>query len=260
MTTIEERKFRRNCIGIVLLLAAFYVAGDWIVYLRNAHKQAIPAAFLIAVAAAKFCVTTISFILVWNIDEDCIDRKDRFLQRLSFAFIMCADFCMVLLNPVLLALGIKTGDGIMTLGILFFMVVQTCLIVRHSRNTLSMYRSDRHSLAGHVAIEVLLLLVTAIPAAGIIYLSTHKTNVIFMIYAFYLIISLYVAWGTIRRRFFPKKNAWMIAIGMTCFFLCDLNIGLSTLSPLMNTFVWVFYTPALLLLALSGVKPEPENL
>lgn len=61
-------------------------------------------------------------------------------------------------------------------------------------------------------------------------------------------------------RFFPKKNSWMIALGVSCFFLCDVNVGLSFLSPFATTLVWMFYTPTLLLLSSSGIDFDKRKI
>ena len=46
-------------------------------------------------------------------------------------------------------------------------------------------------------------------------------------YLLFLATSLWMAWGTLIRRSFADRNAWYIAIGMTCFYFCDVTVGLS---------------------------------
>ena len=57
---------------------------------------------------------------------------------------------------------------------------------------------------------------------------------------------------------FPKKNALFIMIGMIFFFIGDFLVGIEIITEdiyiknILNLFLWIFYTPAVTLLALSG--------
>lgn len=103
--------------------------------------------------------------------------------------------------------------------------------------------------------------------------------------------SLWMGIGTIWRRFYPMSVNVMIAIGMICFFLCDIDVGLFKTLPgdglmrfyslipiegvslmewdplylkpvtvaipytvrlIIGILVWIFYLPSQLLLVLSG--------
>ena len=81
-----------------------------------------------------------------------------------------------------------------------------------------------------------------------------------IVYMVTLMTSLWMAWGVLIRSFYPRLNAWMIAIGMSFFFVCDVGLGLkhiyqdedSMLSALFGLLPDLTYSNALLLLALSG--------
>ncbi len=83
-----------------------------------------------------------------------------------------------------------------------------------------------------------------------------------MIISIVALALFYIAgdWTVFFHRFFPKKNSWMIALGVSCFFLCDVNVGLSFLSPFATTLVWMFYTPTLLLLSSSGIDFDKRKI
>jgi hypothetical protein len=63
-----------------------------------------------------------------------------------------------------------------------------------------------------------------------------------------------------RVGYFPRTNAMLIAIGATCFFVGDYLVGFNlSLEPTMARattlfLTWVFYAPAIALLALSGYR------
>jgi hypothetical protein len=65
---------------------------------------------------------------------------------------------------------------------------------------------------------------------------------------------------------FPKPNSKMIAIGMILFYFCDICVGLDFILPkgtiwlLANSLIWVFFTPAITLLALSCYKYDSRSL
>jgi hypothetical protein len=86
-------------------------------------------------------------------------------------------------------------------------------------------------------------------------------------YVIVLTTSLWMAWGTRVRTGFSPLNARLIAAGMTSFYLCDLCVGMSTaLGSLMTrpgsffeNCVGFFYSPALVLLAMSGYAWPPTR-
>jgi hypothetical protein len=101
---------------------------------------------------------------------------------------------------------------------------------------------------------------------------------------FYLLIlsvSLWAGWASIRIGYLPRANSIKTAIGLTCFYLCDISVILNLASGLDNAIVpsvpfdyvnvypawdgiqyivhnitWIFYTPALMLIALSVYKTK----
>src|SRR6185312_14206257 len=93
-----------------------------------------------------------------------------------------------------------------------------------------------------------------------------RTNMLGLDVAYLVVLatSLWAAWGTLIRRGFAQRNAWYIAIGMTCFYFCDVTVGLSAaLSAKPDTLRWgqildnlvgFFYSPALVLVAYSGFR------
>jgi len=236
----------------IVVLAVFYIVAGWVAY---AMGDATPIWLQNAIAITKYAVSCLSCLTVWTIWDERIDNRDIYLLRAAFTFLVCADTCMVLLFPFINRVNPSLAGTIQTVGIIFFMIVQTCFIVRHSRETLKLLRTgNRRTTVKNIAVEILILMCVTIPVVAAVYFSTKKEVLVIVAYGVYVIFSLYTAWGVFRRDFYPKLNKWMIALGMTCFFLCDLNVGLSFVSKFADALVWMFYTPALVLLSYSGVK------
>ena len=88
--------------------------------------------------------------------------------------------------------------------------------------------------------------------------------VIMVLYGMMISISLWTAIANYLLKLFPKTNSIMISLGMIFFVLCDINVGLSLILPASLTrtislnLIWVFYTPALTLLALSRYRYKPS--
>jgi hypothetical protein len=81
-----------------------------------------------------------------------------------------------------------------------------------------------------------------------------------LIAVFYLIILSASLWSGLASNILgllPLRNSKMVAIGMISFFCCDVFVGLDAVMEaglpwlLANSIIWVFYIPALVLLALS---------
>jgi hypothetical protein len=77
------------------------------------------------------------------------------------------------------------------------------------------------------------------------------------LYGIILSISLWAGLTSYILGLFPYKNSSMIAIGMLCFYFCDISVGLDgllgsgTAWVFATSLTWIFYTPAITLLALS---------
>ena len=93
----------------------------------------------------------------------------------------------------------------------------------------------------------------------------ENTIVIGTIYAVLLCYSLYTSFKTFQGKMYTLYSCFFICIGMTLFFLCDINVGISGIvnniflfgidvKSVSRFLVWIFYLPSQVLLALSGYK------
>ncbi len=248
---------RSATLAAIAALALFYVSGDWALYFLDRYGASPGTPFPIAVAASKFLASCLAFAFVCSTGREGLDPLDSLWLRLAFSFLLVADFLLTLLYPVLKALGPDSPDALVPASIVAFMAVQTCLIARHGRAlaapTGSGERDGKGGIPKPVAVGALALLAAGIPAVVAVAAVGKNPAPVMPTYGAYVILSLIVAWLASRTGFFPRANGRMIARGMTAFFLCDLSVGLGAATPLGTPFVWLFYTPALILLAASGV-------
>ena len=160
---------------------------------------------------------------------------------------LCADFCFKILH------------GNLT-GVCLFMIVQTLYIVRHTRKT----DVDKHFPKILWIPFGTMLLMALLYWVGVF---EKLMPPIMISYSIFIACSALVAWLTPRIGYYPATNAKCIKWGMVLFACCDICVGLSGLvsvdhsvqeivATVTHNFVWIFYVPALALLALSGYKEK----
>ncbi|HYE09918.1 MAG TPA: hypothetical protein VEF53_07050 [Patescibacteria group bacterium] len=191
-------------------------------------------------------------LLVWLAGKDSLNLNKQDNTKMKFVFIAigCGEVSFLLAKPAL-AIG-------------FFTVCQCLLIIRHCKGL--RVKLIKASCPRKLKLALLLLILMSMPVFVIIilYPMVKLDSTIFMgiAYSFVLSISLWSALTNHILALFPYKNSKMIAIGMLCFYLCDISVGLDgllwsgTAWLLATSLTWVFYTPAITLLALSCYRYE----
>lgn len=163
-----------------------------------------------------------------------IDRRDSIILTSAYLLTLAADvFMTILYYPIP--------------GFILFLCVQMIYIIRHTG-----FKIPKKRLLFMIAIPAIIIM------AGIFILYIDKVwiRLLTSIYAGVLTASLIAAWYALRYKTLPLLNARMAALGMTLFFLCDISLGVYTVSsqPVIGLLVWFFYLPGQYLLSLSGVK------
>ena len=229
-------------VGLNLIIYLFILNMDFF-KIKNLYKYSTDI---------KFISIIICFAITLSIRENIYDKKDLFILRLALFFTVLADLNMLILENF-------------KLGILFFIIVQSLYIIRHGRfkdidGTVRFKYKDIYLFVLYLFIFVILKKLN---------LFSKESTLLSMafIYALLLIHSLIRAYGTFNNNFFEKKTCKIISIGITLFFLCDLNVAFSNISfyllsikhveNLENVFlplIWFFYLPSQILLSLSGEK------
>ncbi|MEP7121702.1 MAG: hypothetical protein ABJE95_12355 [Byssovorax sp.] len=234
--------------GVILLLTGTYAGVGWSSFLHGFHSSFPTGA---GYARTILCVGMVALIGA----RDNVSLRDKRLLISAFALTLVADFFLILLDW-------------MMIGTVLFLGVHALFIARHAagfRDSMAVeVRSRTMGLLGATGLvafggsAVLLYCVAPILMPGGMF-------AVDCVYIAVLSISLWMAWGTLIRSAHPAFNGWLIACGMTFFFFCDVSVGLA--APLAGTraggildnLVGFFYSPALVLLALSGYRFRGEN-
>lgn len=228
------------CLEIVIYCSFIYL--DFITQYRSVYSTAL-----------KYIGIILCLIMSFIIDERGHDKEDTKLLQLAFCFTAAADLCLVVLDYN-------------ALGMFLFCFVQMIYIVRHRRGIKKKYKL--------YIIIVTIILITSVcklvtSNMGITNLEYNRINekliMIGCVYSVLLTCSLYTAWKTFNGNFYPRYSCVLISIGMTLFFLCDINVAISGIASniivkgidvesFSKFLVWIFYLPSQVLLALSGYR------
>ena len=242
---------KKKIIGLLFAFAAVLTASflvmDWLVFHRcGAVEQCLMDGHGYQ-DVAKFATTALMTIIVLLIGRSGFCTRDRRLLQAGFLVSLCADFCFKILHDNLT-------------GVCLFMIVQTLYIVRHTRKT----DVDKHFPKILWIPFGTMLLMALLYWVGVF---EKLMPPIMISYSIFIACSALVAWLTPRIGYYPATNAKCIKWGMVLFACCDICVGLSGLvsvdhsvqeivATVTHNFVWIFYVPALALLALSGYKEK----
>lgn len=191
--------------------------------------------------------------LVWFAYKDSLSKGDNRLMSFTFVTIFIGEYFFLTAKPAY--------------AITAFFLCQYLLTIRHSKGLFK-------GLSKAAPAQKLKLALTSVMFAGIIaatvirlypFGSYYDISIIAITYWTMLSISVWTAQANFTLGLFPKANAKMAAIGMICFYFCDICVGLdgilgnSMLWLWANSLIWVFYTPAITLLALSCYKYKAKK-
>lgn len=231
---------------MVVFLSGSYITLDWSRFFIRPDDP-VYTEYLYS-GAAKLLVSLLCAAIVWTTGNDGITDSDTGKMKLIFTAIFAAD--------ILFSLKYKIP------GIALFGIAQILLAFRNGTGMRRLISSAGFFEKKKFLLLPGILIAVTIPVilSRIFYPLLKGSMMFYMIseYAVLLGISLWIALANPGIGFFPKINSILIIIGMIFFFLCDINVGLSIALKqgiyrlYVNSTVWIFYTPALILLALSG--------
>ena len=239
-------------LGIIIFVFGTFYAVDWVNYLYGLEN--------LYTSYAKGLVSLLCAFIAWMIGTNYVDKKDALLLKLAFLCIVPTDILMGIV-----AVNSKASAGtILTafiIGAVLSITAHVLLIVRHARG----FGWVRPSKSGRSMISSLALPLLCVAMGATLFLSLAKglakVGLFYtgIAYTVIIVISLWVAWEAVRNRLYPKLNAYMIAVAITCWFLTEVfgsiyNIQIGTPSLICFNIVWIFYTPTAVLLALSGYR------
>lgn len=182
-----------------------------------------------------------------------LGRLDYRLLGLAFLLIVIADFFLILRGQLLVGIGV-------------FALVQVVFIVRQTRGWRNAWNAC--SEAQRVQRRKPLLLIGGLGVllwgSTFVALGPRLADVGLLgptlVYGLLIVLAVCTAWGLVVMRIMPARNAWLIAIGMTLFTVCDITVGMGAAlqgQPIgegARVLTGLFYSPALIVLALSGQR------
>jgi hypothetical protein len=187
-------------------------------------------------------------LLVWLAGKDSLNKHDVTSMKFVFIAICFGDMFFLLSKPAI-AIG-------------FFMVCQCLLILRHCRGLKNKLTKASWVQNLQLALLFMTLILLLFSVVIIVYSNANITTLIWIgvLYGLILSISLWAGLANFILGLTPSKNSKIIAIGMLCLYFCDISVGLDGLLwfghawLIANSLTWVFYTPAITLLALSSYR------
>ncbi len=241
----SKEKAVKYIILMIFLICVFTTVLD---FCRAFGKTQIYAVF--PVEYIKRIIVLLAAALVWLAGSNSISRQDNRLMKLLFVWIVLGELLFL--------------QGLPVPAIAFFAASQLLLIKRHSAALFLHLKktSPAQSLMLTLTGMVLLMLLLFI----LLYMRRyHIAPGLFIggaIYGIILCTSLWSGLANYSLVLFPRKNAAMVALGMLCFFCCDICVAMDGLLYrdfvwlLARSFIWIFYAPAITLLALSDYSYE----
>lgn len=256
MKTVEDSRASIPNIGIVIAAAAtaLFITGsffsvDWMNLLYGTAS--------LYPAFAKPVVSMLCAAIVFVIGRNGLGSKDTLLLVAAYICIVVVDACM---SVWVYHDDASFKNGAFLVGAALSIAAHLLLIIRHARgftflrSGAPLGRRLAFPLLFYVPVAIIFLFLAGpLHAAGQFYPS--------LFYALILTTSLWVGWETVRNRLFPATNARLIAAGVSSWFVTEIigvlyNVRVESIAPYCMILTWLFYMPAILLIALSGHRWE----
>lgn len=246
MSQTKERVIA-GCIIVTSLITIFYIFLDFS-KLFGLMDHTFPYSI------RRISVLFVALIVA-VVGKDSISKKDALLMKFSFLAISCAEF--------LFFLGSTYG------GIGFFLLSHILLTIRNIQGlgqkllTLDNKLTKRKLIGSGIAIFSIFILLVCFVFFPILKFSLLLY--ILIVYGLILSTSFWAGAANYILGLLPKKNSLMVFIGIACFFFSDILVGLVVIKypepyySIANSFIWVLYIPAIMLLALSCYKPKEQE-
>ncbi len=231
--------------GLVLMVTGSFMSVDWVNYFTGSST--------IYPAYAKPVVSALCALIAFLALKNNLEKRDFWLLAATFICIVIVDVTM---SIYVYSANKAFGQSVFFVGAALSIVAHVLLLIRHAKGF--KFLKEKGSTLSRVGFPLVFFLpVIAIFAILSPFLMKVGQFWPSLIYALIITASLWVAWEAFRHQLFPRANAWLIALGVTAWFGCELvgvvhNIEIGPISDLAMNGTWIFYMPAILLLALSG--------
>ena len=186
----------------------------------------------------KYIGIILCFLLSLLIGDNGHDYTDTRLLVAALFFTSTADYFFLFVKNF-------------KIGVVFFCIVQSIYIIRHSRKTVL-------TSSYYFVVSVILTIMIFSPSFIHIYKFDQVLKSILFLYGGLLLISTFTAIRTTWFDKYPRSGSYKVATGSVLFMLCDINVALfntsSSFSNISGFLIWLFYFPSQVFLALSGYK------
>lgn len=255
MTTVEaissgKKKAVMALLGFSLLFSGTVFGVDWANYFSGSA--------LLYPAVGKPLITLTAFVIMLLAGKDCLDRRDWRLLLFAFLCMLPTD---ILMSLVVVSPSLSVGSWVFMVGGVLSIIAHIFLIIRVGRGL----RYLKHFQLKDAWLPVLIY-GSAVVVLLILWKDVVRVGhgVIGPIYTAFFCTTMWFAWETVRRKLYPRLNAWMVAGAATCWYITEIlgeiyNLGLGNLSEITFRLVWVFYGANVLLWALSGFRWQKEG-
>ena len=233
------------CVGAALLLAGSVFAADWInLYLHTS---------VLYPAIGKPGITIIAMIIVLIAGKHAFEKKDWILLFLAFCCMLPTD---ILMSIVVVSPSLSVGSSSFMVGGVLSIIAHIFLIIRVSRGGAYFKDFKVRDLWLPAVIYGSAVIVVIVLWADIVRVG-HAA--IAPAYTAFFCTTVWFSWETVRRKLYPKPNAWMVAIAATCWYATEIlgeiyNLGLGKVSSIVFCLVWVFYGTNVILWGLSAYR------
>ncbi|MCL2855893.1 MAG: lysoplasmalogenase [Defluviitaleaceae bacterium] len=188
---------------------------------------------------AKFTLVVLCFLLALSFGKRCLSKRDWLLLILAMAFTVAADFFLTILF-------------IYPVGVAIFCFAHVFYALRYGGNRI--WRFFPLALPLPITLAIVM---------GDVLL------VVSSLYAGLFVISYIMALRAISSKKYPAPNNTLVVAGMSLFVLCDICVAIFNLAgmgiinhilgELAVDAIWLFYAPAQICLALSGMRFYTER-
>ena len=207
----------------------------------------------------KYSVSVLTGLIVFFAGARAINTHDHSLLVGAFIVTLIADFILVILQRLV---PVSLRSIIIPAGICCFMIVQVILILRHSQSLHFSIKNIPGRLPFFTLRNMIVGVCIAFPVIGaLLWIMPDLLRVGLVVPVLvYGMLIMFSAWVAVCARWVPftsPVNGILIAVGMLCFLVCDMLVGINTVKPsvAIDMCIYPFYGPALILLALSGYHP-----
>lgn len=243
--TQNKKLYLKAAVIMILTFSVWFIILDFSRFVPlNLTYDIFPSAIL------KRINVIIASVIAWTVGSYGLSRRDSLIMKAAFVFVCLGEAFFAIEERIT--------------GVYMFAACQILLTIR---NSTGLHCKLAH--AGRRQVRTILLtglvILTILAAISIPFgdlINSDRRLIIIYIYGILLSISLWAGLTCSTLELLPKNNSGMAAFGMFCFYCCDVLVGLDAALEtgfpwlLANSFIWVFYIPALTMLALSCYRYE----